>query len=841
MDVAEMNKTNSRLAVTGIAILLGACAIALAQHDSRKRERDTALTSQQTQSATPISAPEGFSASGVAQNSEIGPASGLQLTPEAVVRGNDGRLSSYTPQMTSEAELSSGDAVVPAAAEEAAGNLYSLPTLGSGQTPDASAVQGGQVPSLPSMGSAADAWNGDASGPSPALMNDTSGVQTVDGLNQSLPSLGGESGLGGEYGAGSDAVPGYSSASSGGLPSIAATGRIDDVGTENVSNENAGGSNQLPSGPTAGEALSSTGGFDASQSGYGDGRMAYGAAGDDTTSRGLPANNPSPAAVPQALAPVNPLVGAPAQTGYPDQSSYEGATEYAGPGVGIPSNNYQNSNRSVSALPASNATAGQVAMTASSGLGQLTTDVPGNRYLDGVQRPDVAIEVRAPGPETQVGKNAVFVIAVSNRGSVDALDVTVVNRLPRGTRFVTAEPMVSPAAGGILVWQLGRIPAGEERLIRMTVVPEVEGEIGSTASVMFATQASARTLATQPKLELAVEASPNVLIGDQQNMVLVVRNSGSGVARNVALTVDVPENLSHPSGASIEAKLADLHPNESRRIDNLSFQAIQAGVNNCVVRILTEDGTQAEEVVPIDVRAPRLIADIRGPSERYLQREATYEIAVANAGNATATNLEFAVHLPAGLAYVSSENPAVDYDRARHAVYVALPELAPQGKAPLRLNLLPVEIGEQSISVKTTGDLGIVAEASTNVKVNGRAELEFTIAQDAGRIEVGATTTYEVRILNKGDMPDQNVTLAIELPQGSTIVDVFPKVGYQESANGIQFAPIQEMPVRESRTFRFVVRHSQNGTRVIRSRVFSENLKVGVLKEIPTFVYADGQ
>lgn len=848
-----MKKTSNRLVVTGAAILLGACAIALAQHDSRKRDRESPdALSQGSVVAQPISA-GGFSDDPSSDIQQGLPSS----TGPQIVRGN-GQLTAYGAPEDANPLRSHGmagsygsePAVVPAGAET---SMPAFPPGGAAELPNADSLPTDGFPN-------SDVHAG------PALPNlpqaPVAGqVGSYGGTPNSLPEIGSpEEGYSGSPAGGSlNDFPESGSGAPVGesdpmrpptndyVPELPPEFPASQLGTQPA--------DPLPNQPPSSDSYTANGPATTSPT-LGAGGNGYGAEpppynGNPTIS-GAQTSNDGPTALRGDAR--NSLAGASPQTGGNGGATYGG---YGNGGYGnggyrqdaaSPAANLTNPTPTSPAAFASQPTAGPGTVATQTGmvgprrtagsLASLVSDVPGNRFLDGPQSPNVTIEIRPPGEEIQVGKKAAFVIMVSNRGSVDALDVTVVDRIPRGTQFAGAEPQPTTSASDLLVWELGRVPAGEDRVIRMNIIPEVEGEVGSTASLLFASQASARALATQPKLELVVEASPDVLIGDRQNLTLVIRNSGSGIARNVKLTVDVPENLSHSSGASIEAMLPDLHPNESRRIDNLVFSAIAPGLADCMVRVLTDDGVQAEERVPIDVRSPKLVAQIQGPKERYLQREATYTVAVANTGTATATQLEFAVHLPAGLAYVGCDKPQATYDRARHVVYLKLAELPASAKAPFQINLLPVELGSQSISVKTTGDLGIVADASTQVTVNGRAELEFTIGQDNGQIEVGATTTYEVRILNKGDKADRNVALSIELPQGSSVVDVSPK-GAVQNGNVIQFQPIEEMPIRDSRTYRFVVQHTQSGTQVVRSRLISENLTRGVLKEVPTFVYED--
>ncbi|MEZ6080779.1 MAG: hypothetical protein R3C56_35425 [Pirellulaceae bacterium] len=291
------------------------------------------------------------------------------------------------------------------------------------------------------------------------------------------------------------------------------------------------------------------------------------------------------------------------------------------------------------------------------------------------------IQKRAP-EEIQVGKKATFVIAVRNAGNATAHAVRVVDSVPQGARFVESLPPTTPNAEGLLNWDLGEMAAGDERTITLQIVPEVQGEVGSNALVYFAAQASVRTVATLPKLELQLQSQPDMLIASRQQLSVIVKNTGTGVARGVRLEADLPELIKHDSGeAQLAASLGDMRPNDVQPI-TLDVTAVAAGQSQVVIRAVSEDGAVAEETVALQVLAPALAALIEGPKLRYLERQATYQIKVKNTGTAAATNLDFVVHLPAGLKYNSANNRGT-YDPAQHTVSWGLFELPAGEIAPI--------------------------------------------------------------------------------------------------------------------------------------------------------------
>ncbi|MBC7851898.1 MAG: DUF11 domain-containing protein, partial [Pirellulaceae bacterium] len=118
-----------------------------------------------------------------------------------------------------------------------------------------------------------------------------------------------------------------------------------------------------------------------------------------------------------------------------------------------------------------------------------TNGVPGERQLEGMQAPSVALEKLAPA-EVQVGKIATFETRVRNVGQIAAHEVIVTDHVPRGTRLEATTPQATEAADGTLTWNLGTMQPGDEIAISLQVTPEEEGEIGSVAQVGFAGKAT---------------------------------------------------------------------------------------------------------------------------------------------------------------------------------------------------------------------------------------------------------------------------------------------------------------------------------------------------------------
>lgn len=459
---------------------------------------------------------------------------------------------------------------------------------------------------------------------------------------------------------------------------------------------------------------------------------------------------------------------------------------------------------------------------------------PGDRRLEGLQAPSVVIHKRAPD-QVQVGKPATFVIQVQNVGVVEAADVQIHDRIPAGMTLIESTPQAQ-LEGDRLVWQLGALEPGGERTVSMQLVPEVEGELGSVARVSFEAAASVRTVSTRPALKITQRAPAQVLIGQQLEIELEVSNPGTGAATGVTLQTDVPDGLEHPKGRQLDNLIGTLGPGEVRR-QVLRLRAVAPGQVSSEIRITGDDGLSAIDTTAIQIIAPELALDVEGPTRRYLERQATYQIHLANVGSAEATNVEIIAYLDRGFSFVGTEYQG-QYDPNRHAVYWSLAELPPEARGAVPLTLLPIEAGERAIRLEARGDLNLISRHEKKVTVDAPAELTYSITDDADPIEVGSLATYEIRILNRGAREDGNVSLKLQLPEGLELVS--SETDASTDGQGlVVFAPHAVIPAKGEVVHRIRVKGVQPGTQIVKAIVTSSQAPTAVTKEESTTVYAD--
>jgi len=461
--------------------------------------------------------------------------------------------------------------------------------------------------------------------------------------------------------------------------------------------------------------------------------------------------------------------------------------------------------------------------------------VPGEAALEGVQAPALTLQKIAPA-EIHVGRVARFQVKVRNAGRVTAHNVSVHDVTPKGTRLVGTVPRAE-VNGNAIRWSLGDLKPGEESIVTMELEPQVEGEIGSVATVGFQAAASARTIATRPLLSISQAAPAKVLKGQPLTISITISNPGTGAAENVVLLDDVPEGLSHPAGKQLEYEVGTLKPGETRKLD-LALTAAKAGLVEHVLVARSGEKLSVRHKAQLEVIAPKMRVGIEGPDRRYLDRPATFNVTVSNPGTAPAQDIDLVAYLPKGLKFKSTNN-AGQYDAQKHAVYWSLVELPPGQTGGVKLGVMPIEAGSQKIRIEGRGAMDLVDTHEKSVSVEGVASIFYEVADSADPIEVGNSTVYQVRVVNQGSKTATNVRVAAQAPAGLQPVSASGATQAAVSGQQVRFDTLARLAPKAEAIFKIEVRGAQPGDQRVTFQVISDDMTAPLIKQASTRVYED--
>ena len=462
---------------------------------------------------------------------------------------------------------------------------------------------------------------------------------------------------------------------------------------------------------------------------------------------------------------------------------------------------------------------------------------PGDRRLEGVQVPALALQKVAPR-EIQVNREATFETVIRNTGKVAAHDVVVHDFVPQGTELLESDPPTSLNEQGRLQWRLGTLVPGQQATIKMKLLPRQPGSIGSVAHVTFGAQAAAQTICTQPKLVLRHQAPETVLIGQEVLLDIYVENQGTGAAENVVILEDVPEAFVFAGGQKeLEYQVGTLQPGEVRNI-KLRLTAAKVGQVRNVLAAHGAGKLNVSDTTNIRVVAPSLTLVGEGPNLKYLNRQATHSFTVSNRGTAAATNLQMVARLPRGLRFVEANNQG-QYDPNAHAVVWRLARLDSNKAGKVELTTMPVATGKQDISVEVVSDLNQQESTVQSLHVEQLVELFYDIEDVADPIETGAQTAYRVRVANQGQKTATNVRIQVDLPDAILPKSVDGNVPNEIRGQSVLLQPIAALQPGQEVSFVVHAQGVRPGEHRAKVSVSSDDREVAVSKEESTHVYSD--
>lgn len=275
-----------------------------------------------------------------------------------------------------------------------------------------------------------------------------------------------------------------------------------------------------------------------------------------------------------------------------------------------------------------------------------------------------ALSVKQTLPETVVpGQSVAVEVSVTNTGGKAAENVILAGWWTAG--YEVAESSVAAQAGnGRQTWNMGVIPAGEARAVKLKLLPKAgttATEFRSGFDATFSSATDTRAVKVQkPELQVSVEGSDTAFAGQAHTLHLKVKNPAGVALEKVGVKVELPEGLAHPKGGSLESEIPVLAAGTTEAIP-LHLTAVKPGVGRVKVKVWSAGCDALTHDVLVTVIEARVSVAVSGPKQLYQGWPATFEATIENGGDQAIKGATFDVKLPAGLTDLrASDKPGLD-------------------------------------------------------------------------------------------------------------------------------------------------------------------------------------
>lgn len=155
------------------------------------------------------------------------------------------------------------------------------------------------------------------------------------------------------------------------------------------------------------------------------------------------------------------------------------------------------------------------------------------------------------------------------------------------------------------------------------------------------------------------------------------------------------------------------------------------------------------------------------------------------------------------------------------------------------MEVLAVALGDFRSRAIVQAAHGIKAEGEVSTRVEGMAALLLEVVGTENPIEVGAETTYEIRITNTGAKTETDTRLICTIPDKMLFRGATGPTRFQEKGKEILFDPLPPLPPRGEASFRVTVKGVAPGDVRFKAQATSANVKDPLVEMEPTRVYAD--
>ena len=179
-----------------------------------------------------------------------------------------------------------------------------------------------------------------------------------------------------------------------------------------------------------------------------------------------------------------------------------------------------------------------------------------------VRQPVLAISKSGPD-RRYLGRSITYEITVVNKGDAPAGNLVVEDRIPAGTRFVSASNGGKVEAGKVR-WNLATLMPNRSRKVSVTLMPDREGKVTNaataTAKCAEGMRASASTIVSGiPAVLLEViDIDDPVEVGNQTTYMITATNQGSSTGTNIRIICTLEDNQQYiSSSGATRGRVAD--------------------------------------------------------------------------------------------------------------------------------------------------------------------------------------------------------------------------------------------------------------------------------------------
>ncbi len=431
--------------------------------------------------------------------------------------------------------------------------------------------------------------------------------------------------------------------------------------------------------------------------------------------------------------------------------------------------------------------------------------------------------------EINVGTKTQVAIIVKNSGQSVAEGVSIQTQLPDSVTYQGAVPAPSMSSDRMIQFEIGDLAAGSERRIVIDLIPERPGPVDLETRAFFAASTKSAMQVRRPEVVIESHAAETVVVGEEVEFQVILKNVGDGVARDVVLTPDFPSAAASESRPAPET--TSLRGSESQEY-RFTARATEGEWLVGQFVAVTADGRQVETESRVRILHPALQVHINGPRGGFVNQEGEYEIVVSNPGDTTIEQGAVTLRVPEGLRVTAISDQAHSEDNHRTLVWCLEPLAAGKSRS-LMVKAVAAQVGPHRQTVVAEGSPRLVARDEHLTLIFSRANVDLSVTNRREANEVGAAESFTVRVQNHGSRVAEQVSVQVVLPDAMVPLE---SSKYAQDGQRISFPALQLKPGQEEK-LEFQATGVTAGDFAVRARLESDFSRTPIVAETTVYFF----
>ena len=431
--------------------------------------------------------------------------------------------------------------------------------------------------------------------------------------------------------------------------------------------------------------------------------------------------------------------------------------------------------------------------------------------------------------EVSQGENfqsKIIVCALQQTGNV-----VVRQKVPKGLKFIKSLPAAKQEQN-ILIWKFPCMSKCEKKVIKIWFKMEGEEVVASCATVSALPRACFVIKGTKPVLEIEKTGPETAMLGDELIFDIVVRNTGSGTARDVVITDILPKGFVHESGVSeVECQIGDLEPG-AEQYCSVKVQAVKRGhiCNKATVESSNAARKQAKSWT--HVKTCNISLTKTGPKEQYLGKKATYTLKLINTGDIPLECVKLCDITSCNTEIIEAKGAMVNGNTAVWCIE----KLDPGEKVIKTLSLTSRVPGMHGNYSKVCTRC-LKAEDCVKTLWKGRAALLIEVADINDPLMIGEETTYIIKITNQGTAKDTSIKVIADFPEELIPVTTSGSSESKIIGSKVIFKPYAVLEAKETIVYKIQARSVMSGDGRVKVSLMTDLINNSIVEEESTHIY----